>query len=78
MMPCFYAHRAEEAYRQDECGDWVKVKGPVLCGWADDGAPEALVGLPRWLQRAALAGHLLKWPEDCVGCPCYKPGGKID
>lgn len=44
-----------------------------LCTWADD-APEgvaAMTGVPRWLQRNALSGHLMR-PDDCNGCPCFK------
>lgn len=42
----------------------------MLCSWADD-EPDKLMNTPRWLQRSALAGHLLNYPDDCAGCPCF-------
>lgn len=71
-MLCRYAQRSEEAYRVEATGE-VRIDGPMLCGWAEDGAPTQLVNVPRWLQRNALAGHLLKFPDDCMGCPCFTP-----
>jgi hypothetical protein len=59
-MPCRFAQPAEEA---------DPPPGPMLCGWAEDAAPEKLMDVPRWLQRNARAGHLLRFPEDCKGCP---------
>lgn len=71
-MNCQYAQRAEIAYRVDpETGEHTRVEGPMLCAWAMDKAPEQLINVPRWLQRNALAGHLLKYPDDCMGCPCF-------
>lgn len=43
----------------------------MLCGFADN-RPERLVDTPRWLQRNALAGHLLDYPRDCIGCPAFE------
>jgi hypothetical protein len=70
---CRYAHRSEEAYEQGSNEHrWRPVEGPMLCAWAMDAAPDKLVNVPRWLQRNALAGHLLRYPDDCMGCPCYE------
>lgn len=44
-----------------------------LCTWADN-SPEGVKVLafaPRWLQREALAGHLMR-SGDCTGCRCFK------
>lgn len=71
-MTCQYAQRPDVAYRVDLDGREMRVEGPMLCGWAMDSAPVQLVDVPRWLQRNALAGHLLKYPDDCYGCPCFK------
>lgn len=70
MSICRYAQRSEEAYRVDMNGHRWEVEGPMLCAWGMDAAPDKLIDVPRWLQRNALAGHLLKYPEDCDGCPC--------
>jgi hypothetical protein len=48
----------------------------MLCSWGIDAAPDQLVNVPRWLQRNALAGHLLKYPDDCMGCPCFVSASK--
>lgn len=72
-MTCRYAQRSEEAYLVGGDGELTPCLGPMLCGWAMDAAPEKLVDVPRWLQRNALAGHLLKYPDDCDGCPCFTP-----
>lgn len=71
-MTCRYARRSEEAYMIREDGERVRVEGPMLCAWAEDGAPAQLLKVPRWLQREALAGHLLRYPDDCSGCPCHE------
>lgn len=70
-MTCRYAKRAEEAYRVEDDDSLTPVAGPVLCSWAQDSAPDALLNVPPWMQRNALAGHLLRFPEDCRRCPCY-------
>lgn len=73
-MTCRYAQKSEECYVIGPDGKQRRVDDPApsLCGWAMDAAPSQLVNVPRWLQRNALAGHLLKYPEDCIGCPCYE------
>lgn len=67
-MNCRHLVLSEEAYKFDKYGE----KTPIdvhLCAWADS-APDALLNVPRWIQRNALSGHL--WREaDCEGCPCY-------
>lgn len=68
---CVYAERSEEAFVLVD-NNLRPIEGPMLCGWADAVASEKLVDAPRWLTRAALAGHLLDYPNDCVGCPCFK------
>lgn len=69
-MPCRFAQPAEDAERVDATTDArTSIVGPMLCGWAQDAAPPELIGLPRWLQRNALAGHLIDYPHDCKGCP---------
>lgn len=70
-MTCRYAQRSEEAYAVGDDGSLTPTKGPVLCAWAQDSAPVALIDMPPWLQRIALAGHMLRFPEDCRACPCY-------
>lgn len=70
-MNCTYAKRSEKAYIVEDDNTLTPTEGPVLCSWAMDSAPEKLVDTPRWLQRNALAGHLLRHPEDCEGCPCF-------
>lgn len=70
---CVYAQRSEEAYVAGAHGGLRPAEGPMLCGWAEDAAPDQLVGVPRWLARNALAGHLLNYPADCEGCPCFRP-----
>jgi hypothetical protein len=70
-MTCRYAQRSEEAYSVGDDGELTPAQGPMLCAWGMDAAPSQLVNVPRWLQRNALAGHLLKYPDDCMGCPCY-------
>lgn len=69
---CIHVERAEEAQVVTNHGACPAV-GPMLCGWAVNAAPDELVSVPRWLQRNALAGHLLKFPDDCRGCPCFEP-----
>lgn len=72
-MPCRFAQPAEEAERIDAVTDARSpIQGPMLCGWAQDEAPAEVLGLPRWLQRSALAGDHLRYPEDCKGCPVRK------
>lgn len=56
-------------------GRQTVIDGPVLCGWAMDSAPHQLVDVPRWLSRNALAGHLLRYPADCEGCPAWRRKG---
>lgn len=72
-MPCRYAKKTEESYWVAQDGRQIKVDDPPisLCSWANDAAPVQLVGVPRWLSRNALAGHLLRYPQDCEGCPCF-------
>lgn len=72
-MPCRYATKSEESYivHMDGSQERVNDPKPSLCSWAIDAAPDQLVNVPRWLSRNALAGHLLKYPDDCHGCPCY-------
>jgi hypothetical protein len=70
-MICRYARRAEIAYRVEDDNTMTPTQGPMLCGWGQDAAPEKLVNVPRWLSRNALAGHLLNFPDDCMGCPCF-------
>jgi hypothetical protein len=73
-MRCVHAVRSEEAYAVDPLTRIERpVEGPMLCHWADATADGTLVGVPRWLQRQALAGHLLRYPDDCFGCPCFTP-----
>lgn len=72
MTVCVHAERSEEAITITTHGTEPS-QGPMLCGWADNAAPGELVSVPRWLQRNALAGHLLKYPQDCAGCPCFQP-----
>ena len=75
MTLCRFAQRSEEAYRLSEIGvKETRVEGPMLCSWADS-APPQLIDVPRWLQRNALSGHLLNYPDDCMGCPCYAAVG---
>lgn len=74
MIPCVYAERAENAELVDPLtGHSTPTAGPMLCGWAMNAAPAQLVNVPRWLSRNAMAGHLLNYPTDCEGCPCYEP-----
>jgi hypothetical protein len=76
MIPCRFAQRAENAVEVDALtGDQRQIEGPMLCGWAMDEAPDQLLNVPRWLSRNALAGHLLKYPSDCEGCPAYQAKG---
>lgn len=69
-MPCRHAVRPEQAFRVDGDGE-TPCEGPMLCGWGQNSAPVQLVDVPRWLQRNALSGHLLNYPDDCMGCPCF-------
>lgn len=74
-MTCRYAVPSEEQYVVDfQGGPLRKVENPPisLCSWAIDAAPTQLVNVPRWLSRNALAGHLLRYPDDCMGCPCFE------
>lgn len=73
-MKCIYAHCSEECYVIDGAGRESRIEEtqPTLCAWAES-APIQLVDVPRWLQRNALAGHLLRYPTDCEGCPCFTP-----
>lgn len=70
--PCVHAERSEEAYVVVD-GRERPSEGPMLCGWADSAAPAQMLNVPRWLTRNALAGHLLNYPDDCMGCPCFRP-----
>lgn len=71
-MPCRHAQLSEEAYEiSTVTGEWQPGTGPMLCSWAQDSAPDQLMNVPRWMQRNALAGHLLNYPDDCLGCPCF-------
>lgn len=72
-MACRYAKKSEECYVITPDGQERRVEDPhpSLCTWAIDAAPIQLIDVPRWMQRNALAGWLLKYPDDCVGCPCY-------
>jgi len=76
-MPCRYARRSSEAYRVDARGS-VRIDGPVLCSWAEDAAPNQLVNVPRWMTRNAFSGHLLNYPDDCMGCPCFAQATEVD
>lgn len=76
MGKCRYAVRSEVAYRIEADGGELRVAGPMLCSWGQDAAPAQLVNVPRWMQRDALAGHRLSFPDDCDGCPCYSAGLK--
>lgn len=69
-MTCRYAQRSEEAYVIED-GIETRVAGPVLCAWGLDAAPDQLLNVPRWMQRNALAGYLMNYPDDCMGCPCF-------
>jgi hypothetical protein len=73
-MICRFAQRSEFAVRIHSDGTQTPILGPMLCGWAMDAAPANLVNVPRWMQRNALAGHLLNYPDDCRGCPCFEAG----
>lgn len=72
-MTCRYAKKSESCYVIKQDGTQIKVDDPApsLCSWAIDAAPKQLVDVPRWMQRNALSGHLLKYPDDCDGCPCF-------
>lgn len=67
-MACKHLVKSEEAYHIWADGRETPVE-VLLCNWADS-APPQLVDVPRWMQRAALAGYL--WSEgDCDRCPCF-------
>lgn len=74
MTLCRYAKRSEECYIITTDGRQIAAADPQpsLCSWAMDAAPAQLMDVPRWLQRNALAGHLLIYPQDCDGCPCFE------
>lgn len=67
---CRHLEQSNEAYSVEDNGSLTPTAGPMLCGFADN-VPEKLVDLPRWLQRNSLSGHLLRYPDDCMGCPCF-------
>ncbi len=68
-MACRHLEQSSEAY---EIGDDDTQRPCIvhLCAWADN-EPEKLVNAPRWLQRNSLSGHLLRYPDDCMGCPAF-------
>lgn len=68
-MNCRHLNKAEEAFRLDAAGRETPIT-VYLCAWADN-EPAVLVNAPRWMQRNSLSGHLLKYPDDCIGCPAY-------
>lgn len=71
MPRCRHLTFSEEAYVSSEGGSWTKAPGPALCEWADN-PPERLAGTPQWMIRNALAGRLIRYPEDCAKCPAFE------
>lgn len=81
-MPCKYATAPVEMQeRSNLTGKWRDVPNPdrFLCSWADyhPNAVEKLSNTPPWLQRNALAGHLMQ-KGDCERCPLYDEGDAIE
>lgn len=68
---CRHLEQSSEAYEVEDDGRLTPCEGPMLCAWADNTA--MIANMPRWLQRNALAGHQLRYPDDCNGCPCFDP-----
>lgn len=84
MTPCRYASAPQELWEQrSKLGvpGWQKVAEPdrFLCSWATfhEESVEKLSNTPPWLQRNALAGHLMR-KDDCASCPCYSPGDPVE
>ncbi len=74
--PCRYANRPEVC--EDERGRPLAAER-VLCAWTHfhPAAVEALTQSPPWLQRAALAGHLMR-ADDCGRCPFHEAGPPVE
>lgn len=69
--PCVHLVEADEAVSVSLLTGKETPATVLLCNWADS-RPDLLANTPRWLQRNTLSGHLLRYPEDCRGCPCFK------
>lgn len=69
-MTCRHLTTADEAVAIDPATGRETPTTVHLCTWADD-HPDRLIGAPRWVQRNMLGGHLLRYPQDCEGCPGF-------
>lgn len=69
-LECEHAEYAQEAVELTADAR-ERPTAVILCGWAD-AFPAALVDAPRWVQRHAIAGGMMQYPADCVGCPAFK------
>lgn len=78
---CRYATAPEEMWAGTGPHDVKRVKEPerFLCAWAHyhPTSPEKLTDTPPWLQRNALAGHLMR-EGDCERCPCFERGDPVE
>ena len=81
MTKCKYATAPAELYTQNANGEFVQISNPdrTLCAWATyhPEAVEKLTGTPPWLQRNALAGHLIR-ESDCDTCPLFERGPPVE
>lgn len=66
---CRYCWRSPEAYHGTGPHDLTPTT-VYCCTWADNSPAgvAALTNAPRWLQRNALPGHLMR-EGDCIACP---------
>ncbi len=69
--PCRYLEQSEEAVEIDARTGRQTPAVVMLCGWAENAAPEQLLRVPIWLQRNALSGHLMR-DGDCEKCSAYQ------
>ncbi|WP_332763959.1 hypothetical protein [Phenylobacterium sp.] len=78
---CRYATASTEAYVVHPGGQHERVTDPPrdLCAWAQfhPASAEKLTDTPPWLQRNALAGHLMR-AADCATCPCFERGEPVE
>lgn len=77
---CRYATAPAEMWRDSNRG-WVKVEEPErdMCSWATfhPESAEKLSNTPPWLQRNAIAGHLMR-KGDCEKCPLFERGDPVE
>lgn len=80
MSECRYA-TAPSDFEVVEIGGRRTAPTPdrFLCAWAQfhPDAPVKLIDAPPWLQRNALAGHLMQ-DGDCAICPLFEAGEPVE